>query len=136
MPGEYLLITKSKNTTAEITGIFEQFLSNSKDVNTIFGVDTDKFRSDITELSALSLAKSQGLAEAGGDGFDAGMAKYKKASADQSKKTEELVKKIPAEFAKTFTIYGAFGPKIEIKKIVVEENKDVQNNIDFGVTYN
>ena len=134
-PADYLLVVKSKTTTALTGDILQQLLKNAEGVKAVFGVDMMTFKSDIDMLSALDFTNDGLIAGMDTSNYTENEVKINENKAKIKKIVDSLLAKFPKDFVKAFDLYGAFGPKIEVKTIKVEETKDVNNNTDFGVTY-
>jgi hypothetical protein len=138
VPGDYLVIVKSENTTALVRDILMQFKENSEAVNTIFGVDLKAIGLTLISMMELEMKMDEAMADAKENisNADVYLKDYYKYSDELKEKEKKLKESIPMEFQEKFGLKGSVAPKMEVKVITVEEAKDAQSNIDFGVTYN
>lgn len=137
IPGDYLLFIRSKNTTAKNEDIFEQFLANSKELKELFGNDLEKITKEVEELKAIEAKKSETYTNAITklDAGDKYLNEYSALLKEGSAKQKSIVSKLPAELKKIVSEALGYDQKVEIKKVTVEEAKDVSGNTDFGITY-
>ncbi|MXN91792.1 hypothetical protein GR160_11200 [Flavobacterium sp. Sd200] len=137
VPGDYLLFTVSKATTASNAEILDQFVANSKDLKELFGGDIESLSKDADELKSLEENKAQAYAKAMSD-FTVGdkyINEYGKYLKESTAKQDAIGKKLPAKLKLFYSAAVGYDQKIEIKRINVEEAKNVQTNTDFGITY-
>ncbi|KGO93265.1 carboxypeptidase-like regulatory domain-containing protein [Flavobacterium subsaxonicum] len=137
VPGDYLLLVRSKTTTAENIEIYNQFAANSKELKELFGGDLDKLNKETEELAAIEKNKLEAYTNAlsshdQGDKYLNDYAKYLK---EGTAKQKSISDKLPTALKSLVSAATGYDQKIELKKITVEEAKNVQNNTDFGVTY-
>lgn len=137
IPGDYLLFTISKSTTASNVDILDQFIANSKDLTDLFGTNIGGLSKDIEELKALETFKAEAYAAAmdnltEGKKYIDEYGKYLKESSD---KQVAIGKKLPPKLKILYSSVMGYDQNLEIKKITVEETKNVQTNTDFGITY-
>lgn len=137
VPGNYLLISESKATTASSVDILDQFVANSNDLNELFGGNIAGLAKDAQELKTIENNKAEVYAKAmniftEGDKYINEYGKYLK---EGTAKESAIGKKLPAKLQQFYSASLGYDQKIEIKKITVEEAKNIQTNTDFGITY-
>ena len=139
-PDTYLAFIESKATTAQTIDVLEQLQNNAEEVKEIFGMDVAAIKKDIEDYKALqekeAAAIDAALSSESAD-KDKLLKDYEDILKEQIAKAKALGDKIPEKLAKLLKLdlKLGYGPKFEIKKLVVEEKKNLQNNTDFGVTY-
>jgi hypothetical protein len=137
IPGDYLLFTKSKSTTASNVDISDQFVTNSKELKMLFGRDIDALSKDVQELKTIEENKAKAYATAmsnftEGDKYINQYAKFLKES---TSKQNVIEGKLPSELKSYYSASTGYNKKVEIRKVTVQEAKNIQTNTDFGVTY-
>jgi hypothetical protein len=139
-PADYLLFIQSKNTTAKLTDIVDQLVANSKEVKDVFGASTDGIKTKNEELKAIAVKMDKAYANAMehasetavSDGY---IKEYGELIKEKEEKTKAILSEMPKELQAALAITEGTGPKVELKKVQVEEAKNAQNNTDFGITY-
>ncbi|MCO6146979.1 hypothetical protein [Flavobacterium sp. NRK1] len=137
VPAEYLLFIQSKATTAKATDVLSQLTANAKEVKDVFEIDTEKLSKDTEELKDIETKKDQAYSDAMKylDAGDKYIDEYGKLMKEGSAKLKAILEGMPKDLQNSLAISEGYGPKLEIKKITVEETKNSQTNTDFGITY-
>ena len=137
VPGDYLLLIRSKTVTAQNVDILDQFVANSKDLKELFGGEIKDLNKENEDLKLLEKNKTEAYANAMANlgSADKYIKEYGKYLKEITEKQKSIESKLPSQLKKLFSAVVGYDQKIELKKITVEEAKNQQNNTDFGITY-
>ena len=135
IPGDYLLITESKNTNTEFNDLLSQFTTKGKDVQAIFGTDTDKLAANSLALTNLEGKLNEAYSKAMSIGEQKYFDEYSAINKKKIAAEKEVYDKLSADLKSFFPASVGYDQKLEVKKITIGEAQNSQNNTDFGITF-
>jgi hypothetical protein len=138
LPGDYLLIVRSQNTTDSPDEHLDELLFYSDPLFKLFGYDiSNENRDQIGEYGALdSLCHEALMAEDIEYGtFSKRYAEYQKLQKKKMELAEIIIGKFPIEFKSKIGLYSGYSKKLKFHKVTVDEAKTSNEIIDFGITY-
>lgn len=138
LPGKYLLIVTSKNTTNSPDDNLDQLLLNSYDLLELFGYNVrNSNQTELKEYNQLDSLFSHALLS--DDKEFGGLTKrydtYRKFEKQKMEVAEKIIDNFPKEFKSKLRLYSAYSRKLEIRSVRIEEGKTTNEIIDFGITY-
>lgn len=138
LPGSYLLIVTSKNTTNSPEGHLEQLILNGYSLLEVFGYDL--FKSNESELKEYnrvdSLFKQVLFAEDKEyGGFTKRYNTYRKFEEQKNQLAAKIINNLPNDFKTKLGLYTIYSNKQKIETIWIDEGKTANKIVDFGVTY-
>lgn len=140
VPGKYFLIIKSKNTTDSPKDHLDNLLIYSQDLKKIFGLDINKFKTEIEEVNSLENKYREALIASSDqksyEGISKQMEVYHNLESQIMEKSADIISKFPAEFKTTVGLYTGYDKSFSFKVIEIKEAKTTTENVDFGLTYN
>lgn len=138
LPGDYLLIVRSQNTTDSPDDHLDKLLLYSDPLFRLFGYDiSNENRAQIREYKELdSLCHEALTADDNKYGtFSKRYAEYQKLQKKKMELAEIIISKFPIEFTSKIGLYSGYSKKLKFHKVTVDEGKTSNEIIDFGITY-
>lgn len=138
LPGWYLMVTRSHNTTSAPIDLLDELVYYSDYLNKIYGYDIAA--SNISKLEEMKTLDSiySGIF----DDYDVlhndlykGLKAREKINQQKNDIASGIIKNLPSEFASKLQVYGLYNRKIELALIKIDEGKTTNKIIDFGITY-
>jgi hypothetical protein len=138
LPGYYLLIVKSRNTTNSPDGHLNRLLLYSSYLSRLFGYDIYKEnKNQIQEYKVLDSLYNKALMadEKEYGSFSKRYDAYRKLEKQKMDFAETIIDKLPKDFTSKIGIYTGYSKKIELSSVTIDEGKTSNEIIDFGITY-
>ena len=138
LPGEYLLVVNSKNTTNSPAEHLDELRTYSYEISELF--DYNIYKENESELNEYNTLDS--IYNATQYRYYSKTSDYLK-SYEQNKKlenqkmnmAEKIIEKIPLNIRSKIGLYSSYSNKIDLSNITIDENKTTNKIIDFGITY-
>jgi len=137
LPGRYLLIVQSKNSTDCPEKHLENLIRYSSEIKQLFGFDINSYKTQLDEINKIDSIHSvivfdKDYSKYGG--LSQKIAKYTSIEKEKRDKAEKLIESLPNSFTSKIGIYTGYSYALDISLIWIEENKTENNNTDFGIT--
>lgn len=136
LPGNYLLIVNSANTTASPKQIIQSVRYYGSDIKTIFNYEfTNINKEDMMKYTELDSLYTQALINTDRNDLTGSIAKYRDIEYDENKVAGKIISQIPNYLRDKLNISESYSRKIYLKNIVVSDGQNTNTIIDFGNTY-
>lgn len=138
LPGNYLLIVRSKNATDCPDIHLSNLKVHSDKIKQIFGFDLEKYKTQLDEISVLDSLYFKSIDDFPSNGslsqMSASIAKTDAISKQRLNKIEKLLEAFPNEFKSKIKLYTGYSNAYDFSKITIEEGKTENVVTDFGIT--
>lgn len=134
LTGSYFLIVRSNNTTdCPDAHIFNLNLY-SEDLSRLFNIDFKKYQKQFDEIDYLDSLSMDLFSDFNSSNSNARLNNYDKMKNEKLKKSEKLIKQLPESFKSKIKLYTPYSNSLDFNFIRIEENKNENENTDFGIT--
>lgn len=138
-PGRYFIVIQSNNTTDSPHEHLKNLLIYSEFLKDIFGFDSTKYDKEISEINKLEDKYLDVIGESNQNKYG-GLSKqieiYDKIDSEIKDKSQNLISKFPEQFKRKLGLYTSYDKSFRFLSIEITEGKTINENIDFGTTYN
>jgi hypothetical protein len=138
LPGNYLLIVRSKNATDCPDSHLSNLRIYKDKLKQLFGFDIDKFKTQLDEINVLDSLyfKSSNNFPSNGSlsQMTASIAKTDAISKQRTEKIEKLFETLPDDFKSKIKLYTGYSNAYDFSTIRIEEDKTENIITDFGIT--
>jgi hypothetical protein len=134
LPGYYMLIVQSKNTTNSPDEHLQSLLTYSPFLERIFGYNIrDSNKAELIKYEELDSLYRKVLFSKYDYGKDYNT--YRKVTSQRMELANSIIASFPNEFRYKIGVLTGYSGKIEITSFQIEEGKTRNEIIDFGITY-
>lgn len=137
LPGEYLLVIESKNTTSSPKNHLDDLLIYSDEVKNIFGLDLKLYTEKIEEIKSIDSLYNYTIRDKYEKygGIHNMILTYEKLEKDMEAKSSKLIQSIPDSIRLKINLFTGYDKSKFYKHIKIDEAKSINEVTDFGVTY-
>lgn len=135
LPGSYLLILQSKNTTVCPEKLLQKLVGYSSEIKQLFNFDIDIYKTQLDEIHNLDSIAGV-IIEDKFEKYNPSerLAKFYSKQKESRDKAEKLIQSFPNSFTSKIGIYTGYTYSLEFSSIRITESKVENNNTDFGIT--
>jgi hypothetical protein len=138
LPGNYLLIVNSRNTTNSPDDQIDMLLIYNAYISRIFGYNIYKENGTlISQYRTFDSLYYKALVsdDKESEGYNERYNSYKKIEKQKISIAESIIEKMPKSFTSRIGLYSAYSKKIKLSTVKIDEGKTSSEIIDFGITY-
>lgn len=138
LPGNYLLIVRSKNATDCPDAHLSNLMIYGNKIKQLFGFDIHQYKSQLDEINVLDDQYYQSNEEFPSTGtldqMNESIAKTKAISKERNEKIQQLFSLFPDDFKIKIKLYSGYSNAYDFSTIQIEEGKTENIITDFGIT--
>jgi len=137
-PAKYLLVIQSENTTSSPKEHLDNLKNYSKEMKQLFGFDLNKYATTLKEIDNDYIKYEEILTDMDYNkygGLSNKIDECKKYQKNIDDKSANLIDKLPKELKIKLGLYTGYSKSLDINNIEIKEDKTINQNTDFGTTY-